>query len=365
MSNQWTWWRAALEGTIGPVMEAKPESGYYRHFIGTAVGIWREGDKIAMLLDGVPIEDTVQQGKVWLQVARNPVSFADYSARMGTGAWPSTLPELPTAAQKTEDTPAAERGPGDNSGDLGTYERMRRDVLGDAEEAAAWQHRTPIKDKPAADKAMDWGQRLTKAAKAANEARLAENEPLRRQIEENDKKWNAIIGPARERGAALTKAAEDWGKAEVARIQKEKADEARKKWEAEQAELRRQREEAAEAARKARAAQAEQPDGDGVLPPEPEPEQELPLAPPPPPVAPPPKLMLGTGSEGNRRSAKVSAPETATITDIKAAAAFYAGQDHPELVALIQKLANRAIKARATIPGIRFSWEQPATEAAE
>lgn len=363
MTNQWTWWRAALDGSIGPIMESKPESGYYRHFIGAGVAIWRDGENILMLLDGAPIDDHVQQGKVWLQVARNPVRFADYDARMKNGSWPSSLPEVPTVAQKTEDTPAAERGPGDNSGDLDEYQRMRAEILGDADEAAAWLHRTKIATKPDADKAHDWGQRLSKAAKSADKARLAANEPLRRQIEENDKKWHAIIGPARERSAVLIKAAEDFGKAEVARIQKEQAEAARKKWEAEQAELKRKREEEAAARAAAAAAQGEQPDADGVLPPEPV--QELPLAPPPPPVAPPPKLMLGTGTEGNRRSVRTKAPETATIVDLAAAAQFFAAQQHPELVALIQKLADRAIKARAKVPGIRFSWEQPATEAAE
>lgn len=370
VDQQWDWWRAAIKGSIGPMQEANPQSGFYRHYIGTAVAIWRDGAEVAMLLNGEAVEDPIQRGKVWLQVARHPVTKKDYDARMANGDWPSALPQLQSDAQKTEATEAAATaaGPGDNSKDLDTYNRMRAEILGDVAEATAFFAKTKITDKPLADKATDWGARLVKFSRDAEKARLAENEPLRRQIEDNDKKWKAISGPALSKGEELRVAAESWGKAEVARLQKEAAAEAQRKWESEQAELRRQREIAREAEQKRRADELAQADADGVLP-EPEqtqaPEPELPLAPPPPPVAPPPKLMLGSGLSGNRRSVKTAAPETATIVDLKAAAVFYASQNHPDLIALIQKLADRAIKARAEVPGIRFSWQAPKAEAAE
>lgn len=367
---QFDWWRAAKNGSFGPMQEANPQSGYYRHYIGTAVAIWRDGGNLIMWMNGEPVDDPIQRGKVWLQVARHPVDKKDYDARIATGEWPSALPEIPSAAQKTEVTEQAPAvaGPGDNSKDLDTYQRMRAEILGDVAEAEAFFAKNAIADKALADKATDWGDRLVKSAKQADDARLAENAPLRRQIEENDKKWQGIIGPARVRGAALRTNAEAWGKAEIARLQKEAAAEAQRKWEAEQAELRRQRDLAREAEQKRRAEELAKADADGVLPepdPIPAPEPELPLAPPPPPVAPPPKLMLGSGTSGNRRSVKTAAPETASIVDLKAAAGFYASQNHPDLIALIQKLADRAIKARAEIPGIRFSWQTPKSEAAE
>lgn len=360
------WWRAALKGTIGPVQEAKPQPGYYRHYTGVPVAIYHGPDgALWFLLHDEAIDDPIRRGKIWLESAKGAVTKAAYDHRMKEGDWPESLPPLPSVTVKTEETEAA-RGPGDNSGDLDTYQRMRAEILGDVAEAEAFFAKNKITDKPLADKATDWGARLVKFAREAEKARLAENEPLRRQIEENDKKWKAISGPALTVGERLRKNAEDWGKAEVARIQKEREEEQRKQWEAEQARLRQEREAAADAARKAREAQAAH-DPDGVVPepePEPAPEPEL-LLPPPPPVAPPPKLMLGTGTSGNRRSVKTAAPETATITDLVAAASFFAKQNHPELLVLIQKLADRAIKARAEIPGIQFSWQQAKTEAAE
>lgn len=367
--DQWAWWRAALKGTVGPMQEANPQSGFYRHYIGTPVAIWREGNSPVMLLDGIVVGDPIQRGKVWIEVAKHPVAKKDYDARVASGEWPSALPPLPTPAKSTEENTASPandtaRGAGDNSGDLDTYQRMRAEILGDVAEAAAFFTKTQIADKALADKATDWGDRLVKSSKEAEKARLAENEPLRRQIEENDVKWKAISGLALAKGSELRGMAETWGKAEIARIQKENAAVARKKWEAEQVELRRQREADAEEFRRQREANPVAHDADGVVP-EPDPEPVLPLTPPPMPVAPAPKLMLGSGTSGNRRSVKTAAPETASIVDLVAAASFFAKQGHPELIALVQKLADRAIKARADIPGIQFSWQSAKTEAAE
>lgn len=363
---QWTWWRSALAGQIGAVQESAPQSGYYRHYTEAAVAIWRTEDgTIKMQIDGAPIEDTVAIGRTWIESAKRPVKRDDYLARVQTGDWPSTLPPIKSALIRTEDVEQApERGAGDNSNDLDAYQQMRADTLGDVAEAQAYYARNKIEDKAAADKASDWADRLNRAAKAADRARLAENEPLRRQIEENDIKWKAVIGPAETQGKSLRKMADDWGKAEVERLRKAAEAEAKRKWEEEQAERKRVFEEQQAKARAERAAREQHEEAAGLPPTPDEPEPTLDLPPPPKPVVPEPKIMLGSGQSGNRRSVKTAAPETATIINLEAAAAFYAQQRHPDLIALIQKLADRAIKARATVPGIKFSW-QSNTEAAE
>ena len=78
----------------------------------------------------------------------------------------------------------------------------------------------------------------------------------------------------------------------------------------------------------------------------------------PEPVVAAPKVVLGTGRYGNRRS--VGAPkaaETATIVDLEKLAAHFAKQQHPELIEVLQKIANRAIKSRVEMPGVVFSWQ--------
>lgn len=353
--DQWSWWRAACNGTIGPIREAEPQSGFFRDHTGEPVAIWRAEDGSVIALVGAEsFHHPVKQGKIWLSVAKHPVSKSAYDFRIASGGWPADLPPVASAS--------AVRGAGDNSGSLSDYDRMRAEILGDVAEAEAYYARRAVDTKDEADKAQDWGDRLVKASRAADAARLKENEPLRAQIAENDKKWKAIVDPALSRGNTLRGLADAWGKAETARLQKEAQEKARQEWQAEQDRIaaeRRQR----EAGAAAHAVQQEHVDADGVIHDDPKVMAELPLSPPPPLVAPPPKVMVGTGTYGNRRSVKTTAPETATITDLSAAAAFYAAQKHPELVALVQKLADRAIKARAEIPGVRFSWQKN-TEAA-
>src|SRR5262249_28989846 len=87
-----------------------------------------------------------------------------------------------------------------------------------------------------------------------------------------------------------------------------------------------------------------------------DPEPVLPTAPPPPVVVPVKAELVGTGA---RRSGVREPIATATILDLEAAAAHFAKMRHPDMVALIQKLANAAARSRArvTVPGCKMSWE--------
>jgi hypothetical protein len=86
--DQWTWWREALQGHIGPVHENNPQSGFYRHFKGHPVAIWRDDEGgIRCLVDGVPTEDKHAQMRAWIECARKPVTRLVYNARRNSGAW--------------------------------------------------------------------------------------------------------------------------------------------------------------------------------------------------------------------------------------------------------------------------------------
>lgn len=346
---QWDWYLKALSGSISPIRESNPETGFYRHHIGTPVAIWRDGGEVIMLLDGEVVEDAETRGRVWLSVAKSPVSKEAYDERVTSGAWPDTAPVVSAS------TP----GPGDNSGDTESYERMRADILGDVSEAEAYYARTKVETRDEANRAHDWGDRLIRSARRADALRKKENEPLRRQIAENDAKWNSIIQAGERKGDALRGIAEAWGRAEASRLKREAEEQARERWQQEQEALQKA---AAEASRLAAA--ATQHDDDGLVIEEIAAAPPLPIeAEPPPPVVPDVKVMLGSGNSGNRRSVKTSLPETATITDLREAALHFATIQHPALVDLIQKLADRAIKSRAIIPGVRFSWQSVAGSA--
>ena len=358
---QWNWWRAALAGTFGSVREAEPQSGYYRAYTGDPVAIWRDSDEataVHMLVAGEIIDDKIKQGRHWLSVAKSPVARASYLAREKDGAWPSDPPPVKTVEPAKMDLkpetavpPAKGSTPGDNvGGDASEYNRMRAEIQNDVGESRAYLLRSPIKSKDDADKAEDWGKRIAKAAKEADAARKRERAPLKVILEEIDAKWNSVIDPANEQALALRGSASSWAAAESKRLQDAAIAEARK---AHEEQMRIQREEAA--ARRSEAAMAAPMEDQTVFDIE-----ALPFAPPPVPVTVAPKIPLGTGRDGNRRSVTAKAPETATIENLRLAATHFADQHHPELIALIQKLADRAIKARAEIPGVRFSWEREA-----
>lgn len=360
--KQWDFYFAGLKGTIGPVMESNPQLGYYRHFKGDAIAIFTHGDQLWFLKGNEPIDDPVERGKLWLGCAKSPVTKKVYDERIKDGHWPQDAPPIKASndAPVAEQAPAAEAaqpGPGHNAGELDTFRKMREEILGDVSEAKAYYAKNKITDKSAADRATDWAGRLSKAAKRADAERKLEKQPLLDAIKELDTRWNSVIDAAKTQSEIVDDLAQAWGRAETERLRKIAEEEAAKKWQEDQEKLQAERERmAAERARLAAMNPATPP----------EPVEELPLAPPPPmPVVAAPKVMLGSGANANRRSVKAD-PDTATIVDLVAAAKYFADNDSPDLRDLIQKLANRAIKSRVAIPGIRFSWQSvKTTEAAE
>lgn len=346
-TNEWAWWQAALTGTIGPVQEANPQTGYYRQWgADEPVAIWRENGAVIMLQGDKQISGAANQGRIWLQCAKKPVSYEHYTTRVATKMWPG-MPE--PRPEKKE--PAPEPGPTHNSGDLDAYSKMREDILGEVAEAQAFFAKNPVTDKGQADRAQDWGDELNRKAAEADKQRKSENAAWQILIDENDKRWKSIISAARQSSADLRDLAQAWGRAEDERRRREAEEAARKQWEAQQAELKRQREE--DAAR-------HRADDDGVILEADDLGFDLPPAEPPKPIVTVPKVMLGSGNSGRRTSVKTAPVETATIVDLQKAAAFYAEQAHPELVSLIQKLADKAIKSRSLVPGVQFSWQKTA-----
>jgi hypothetical protein len=366
--DEWHYYREALQGRFGPVREDTPQSGYYRHYDkGDPVAIWREDGALIMMLGEAEITDRIERGRIWLDSCKQPVTFDRYNIRVASGMWPG-LPEklkakpaappaapaeTPAATPQTAPAAATSAGsappaPGHNSGEPEAFRVMKAEIEADVANATARFAASPVVDKESADLAHDWGSRIVQAARRADAARLAETEPLRKQVDEINARWNAVAETARKAGASLQAAANAWGLAEAERQRKIAAEKARAEWEAEQARRKAERE-AEAAARAAAAAEV------GEAPPPPEP--EIAPMPAPAPVIPETKVVLGTGLGGKRATAKSKAAETATIVDLKAAAAYFAGQQHPDLVACIQKLADKAAKARAEVPGVRFSWQ--------
>lgn len=239
------------------------------------------------------------------------------------------------------------------------------EIRGEIAEVTSFFAKNPVTSKPIADRAENSRGRLAKLGKHALELKKKEKAPLQKAVDEVEEKWKVIITEASSACMMLKDLVDTFDAAEKKRLQDEAAAKARKDFEERQEQ---QRKERAEQEAKAKAAREENErrlaehrelkDEDPMLAmisqPEfvPEPEvtavvEEKFVAP----VVPVQKTLYGTGSEGNRRSTKEAQP-VAVITNLKEAAIYYAEQQDPDLIKLIQKLADKAAKARAAVPGI-------------
>lgn len=275
--------------------------------------------------------------------------------------------EVAAIAVRTETVAPLARGsqPGDNSGDLSGYRGLRERIKGEIAEAINFFTRNPIKTKSDADKCENWRKRIWQLGLDAEAARKDEKAPHQEIVKEIDGRWMPLVQEAKEAAKVLEQTADTWVKAEQKRLRDEAEKKAREEFLAEQKrraeEHKRIQEERKRAEEERAKMEADNPIAalTGSLP-------DVPELPPEPesveafvPIIEAPKIMIGT--TGNRRSAK-EGPATATIVNLEAAARFYARQQNPDLVKLIQKLADKAAKAGAAVDGIRMSFQHEAAE---
>ena len=248
-TSEWAYWQAACRGHFGPIIETEPQTGYYKHVTGNPVAIWREAGAVCMLFGDDDVADASDQGKIWLAVAKSPVSHKHYVIRTDTGMWPGLPANLAAkmaqadAVDATAESQTPSPGAGHNSADLDAFRRMKAEIEEDVSESAAHFLRHPVTDKDDADKAKDWADRLMQAARKADAARLAETAPLRQQVDEINARWNGVISAGKRQSIELNDLADQWAKAETARLRKEAQERAVKEL-AEQRERARQEREA-------------------------------------------------------------------------------------------------------------------------
>jgi len=269
-----------------------------------------------------------------------------------------------TAVTETTVAPPA-RGsqPGDNSGDLTGYRGMRERIKGEIAEAINFFARNPIKTKSDADKCENWRKRIWQLGQDADDMRKEEKAPHQEIVKEIDGRWMPLVQEAKDASKVLEQTADTWVKAEQRRLRDEAEKKAREEFLAEQKRRAEERERLEAERKQAEAERAKMEADDPIaamtgslpelpeLPPEPEPVETFA------PVIETPKIMIGT--TGNRRSAKTG-PATATIVNLEAAAIFYARQKNPDLIKLVQKLADKAAKAGAAVDGVRMSFAEAA-----
>lgn len=360
--TEYLYYYEALAGRFGPIEESNPQSGFYRSGRGLGaepVAIWRQDGVLCMLRGHRDVSSDLD---VWVGCAKHPVRHEEYSSRLTEGRWPSDPPEEVPAAEPIVDKarpPPAKIGSmqdpapmGHNSGDPNPFETQRAAIADQIAEARSYFHHNPIKTKTDADRCENWRQRIHAMAARFEEMRVAERRPLQEQLQAIQDRYLPTLKEAESVAAArgeLDRLGQAWIRAERARLQQEAEAKARAEQEA--------RRVAVEAERARLEAERENLRRDDPVAFETSAAPELPLIPAESvPVVVAPKVMIGTG--GTRRGVREE-PHTATITDLKALAAYYAGVNHPQLVELLQKLANNAARssARTALPGVVMSWE--------
>lgn len=318
--DEFQFWRDALAGEPVTINEDAPQSGYYktktrRDGPWVPVAIWTVNGKQVCRVGS----EQRDPASVWVFCAKNPVPKDAAKQAFETGQWPDMPSDLPASNMPSDPLEALKM-------EIADKEAQAEELL--ASGAAE-------KNETAANKARNIQAKLLDLKKRADEMFEAEKAPIRAQATSVDEKFR-FRDAVKSVADRLRKAYERFAKAEEDRLRAE----AQKKFEAERA--------AAEAARKAaEEAQAKllRDDPIAALTSAPEPLPEMPLAPEP------VKVQIGGGFG---RKAGLKTDWSAKVEDYALATAHFA--DHPDIKALVDKLATKSVKAAKgaiAIPGVK------------
>jgi hypothetical protein len=312
-------YRAMLLGHDVPIFADQPYPGRYKMKRGGAyVPVLINFDATGTLKAsaGGKLADPHQ---IWTHCAKHPVTKDAFDTFNSTGHWPDMPAELPRSNMPSDPLEALKA-------EIADKEAQAEDLL--ASGAAE-------KNSNDANKARNIQAQLLDLNKRADAMFESEKAPIRVMGDAVDEKYG-FRKAVKSVADRLRSAYERFAKAEETRLRAE----AQRKFEADRA--------AAEEARKAaEAAQAKllRDDPIAALTSTPEPLPELPLAPEP------VKMQIGGGFG---RKAGLKTVWLAEIEDYAKAMAHFA--DHPDVKALIENLATKAVKAAKgaiAIPGVK------------
>ncbi|WP_306049283.1 hypothetical protein [Oceaniradius stylonematis] len=319
--DPWAWWQAALQDPNGigrgslTISEAHPEQGYYR--TRDKGGDWEpvaifypEGSReLVAYRNG---REVAEIERLWTFCCRHPITYDAYQRAIDGRGWADEPPK-PTI--------------GDNSGDEDPFEAIRVEMMGEVEQAREFI-KQPITTKEAADKVGIWTTRVRKLGSRADDQRKVEKQPHLDAGRAVDDRWRELTDLAKEVTADLKDALKPYLQ-EQRRQEQERAREAaeeaeRKRQEAMRAENDEAREKALEAAKEAE-------------------ESAKPM-----------------NAQAGRTGAKVSirVQKVGIVTDYQKAATALADMKHPDMIKLIDQLANRAAKNAMPFDGMEIKEQE-------
>ena len=341
MTDAYAYWRNALAGTFGPVHDGDAQNGFYRKRAfkdgpWQAVAIFdHEGRKVA-LADN----KSVDPAQIWNWVCQYPITEEAYHRAVGGGGWADEPPAPPSQV-------SGSNLPSD------PFEALQIEFAAERETAEEYL-RSPVETKEQADRAAVLSKRIAAISSKATNLHKVEKQPHLDAGRAVDSKWRGL----KEDPDALVKRI----KAHLTpylreqdRLEKERQEAARK--EAER--LQREAEDARLAAERAAVshiaggmvdagaikAHNDSLDEAARL------EQE---------AADKAKEAEARNAAAGRTGAKVALRTFVygEITDFETL--LLALKDRPEIIDLVQTLANRAAKSGVELPGMAIKSEQRA-----
>lgn len=319
MTDAYAYWREALAGKFGPMHEGDPQNGFYRkrNKDGTLspVAIFdHEGEKVA-LVDGRKTDPA----SIWTWVCDKPVTEAAYSQAVAGAGWPDDPPR-PELRNVSADP----------------HEALTQELAGEIELATEFLSK-PITAKDQADQAAIWSKRLAVIAKKATDLHKVEKQPSLDEGRRIDDRWRDLKDGAAEWSRKLKRHLDAWlaeeDRKERARQQAAREEAARKQREAEEAAA------AAQIGGEAAQEEAERKAAEAA-------EAE--------------RATAARNAQAGRTGAKVALRTFVVARIVDYDAAHLAFKDHPDMRALVETLANRAVKIGETIPGVERAEERRA-----
>lgn len=322
----WAWYQAALKnpaaiGKTLPVHEDEPMQGYYRTknrdkvFEPVAIYYPEGSNELVAYRNG----REVRPDTIWTFCCRHPVTYEAYNDALAGNGWPDD--DKVVAAQISSPAPQAEPTVGDNSGEVAPTE-----TIGDQIEAALKRMSAyaTITDDKTAEKALSLRNRLNELSRDADKIRTREKEPHLEAGKAVDAKWQPLVKKAKAGADTVRDAIGAW---ETVKLQRRRAEEKRI-----------EDERRAEEARLAALRPADAPAGDTAV-------MEAPKVEVQPDAA--PSTVRASYGKAASVSAKIVVKD---VTDWKELAIYMS--NHPEAQDMLRKLAQRALDAGRTVPGI-------------
>lgn len=299
----YSYWHNALAGSFGPVHDSDAQPGFYRRRVARGgnfepVAIFVHDGEIVALVNGKPQD----ANDIWTFVCQYPVKEDWYHAKMRGEPWPDEDATIGKIAPMGHNRPPSDAA----------------EVLGsqiDAASEGASQYEE-ISDDETASKAQSLRARLNELSRDADKKREAEKKPHLEASKVIDAKWQPLVKKAKAAADAIASA--------LGAHETRKAREAARR---------------AEEERKAREAAAK---------------ANAPMPPAPPPIPVPAPQTSVRGAYG--RAATIKAVKVAKVVDQDAAYGYL--KTHKEMIELVASLAQRAVNAGLSVPGVEIEEQR-------